>query len=329
MKKLLSPLRSELRAGRRAVLCTVLGIEGSAPRAAGAKMLVRADGSTLGTVGGGALEHFAALHASELLPQGRSETRQYRLDQNGAANIGMVCGGEVLLGFLCLLPESAQTLSALDALDRALSGHENAWLQTEYRKDGTAELTVTVGEDLHGEGARLPKEPTLAVWEDSVLFTEPVSERFTVYIFGGGHVGAALVPALAAVGFPVTVFDARQELAVKERFPLADRVVCGDYGSIAETVQILPEDYVVVMTPGHGADFQVLCQALNTGASYIGCIGSRKKVAFVNARLQEAGFSDAQIARIHAPIGLPIRAQTPEEIAVSIAAELILHRHGG
>ena len=105
-------------------------------------------------------------------------------------------------------------------------------------------------------------------------------------------------------------------------------MLCGPFEALLPEVQIAPEDYFVVMTPGHKADLAVLRQALRTDATYIGCIGSAKKVAYINGQLRQEGFSEAQIARIHSPIGLPIGAQTPEEIAVSIAAQLIQHRHG-
>ena len=139
----------------------------------------------------------------------------------------------------------------------------------------------------------------------------------------------ALVPALYAVGYAVTVYDSRPALADPARWPQAERVLCGPFEEAFSGLEIGPADSIVVMTPGHRADYQVLRQALRTPAGYIGCIGSAKKVAYVNGCLKADGFSEAEIGRIHSPIGLPILAQTPEEIAVSITAQLILHRHGG
>ena len=153
-----------------------------------------------------------------------------------------------------------------------------------------------------------------------------MSRAGRVYIFGGGHVGRALVPVLAGVEFRVTVFDNRPDFAKQEVYPDADCVILGNYQDIREKVCIGPEDYVVIMTPGHQADRAVLLQAMRTEATYIGCIGSRKKIAATNAFLMENGIPEEALTRIHAPIGLPIQAETPAEIAISVAAELILHR---
>ena len=329
MKKMISAILQRLREGQRVVLCSILESSGSTPREAGAKMAVFADGSQLGTVGGGAVERLAAQHALALLHAGRSETKPYSLHANPAEDIGMVCGGSVLLGFQCFFPERAAELAALTELEALLDAACSVWLKTEYRADGEAELTVIPREDLHSEDARLPSKPVLEKTSRGLTLTEPVAKRYMVYIFGGGHVCAALVPALAAAGFPVTVCDERPELAVPERFPQAKQVVCESYEDVFARLRILPEDYIVIMTPGHEADLRVLAQALKTEATYIGCIGSAKKVAHVNARLRELGFTDRDLARIHAPIGLPILAQTPEEIAVSITAQMIFHRRGG
>ena len=115
-------------------------------------------------------------------------------------------------------------------------------------------------------------------------------------------------------------------MAQPEVFPQAQQVVLGDYTRIGDFLTLTQDDYAVVMTPGHQSDFEVLEQVLRTPATYIGCIGSSRKVAAVKARLMAAGISEADTARLHSPIGLSIGAQTPDEIAISIAAEMIAHR---
>lgn len=328
MKDLISAAEQRVQHGERAVLCCVLEAEGSAPRGAGARMAVLADGTTLGTVGGGALELEATRRAGELLEAGRSEVRSLALHRDVPESLGMVCGGSVLLGFHCLVPEDRAAVSVMERL-AALPEGMPAWLRTVWHPDGTASLTLTEGEDLHSEGERLPNKPVLNRTEAETVFLEPIFTPERVWIFGGGHVGRALVPALAAVGFAVTVVDERPALADPARFPAARQVLCGSYAELLPTLTLRHEDYAVVMTQGHLADLEVLSAVLRTPACYIGCIGSRKKAAFVNDQLREKGFSEAELARIHSPIGLPILAQTPEEIAVSITAEMILHRHGG
>ncbi|MBO4915965.1 MAG: XdhC family protein [Oscillospiraceae bacterium] len=309
------------------MLCEILRSDGSTPRGAGAKMAVFDDGTTLGTVGGGALERLAGARAAELLRESRSETKEYRLSPNKEEDIGMVCGGDVLMGFYCCDPARAEDMAAFDALRDILGNNGTAWIKTEFDASGGARLSVIEREDIHSESERLPTEPKLTRTERQTVLLEPAARHETVYIFGGGHVGAALAPALSAVGFHVVVYDTRPDFVTKERFPTAKQLLFGSFENVLDTVRITPEDYVVIMTPGHKADHMVLSQALRTEATYIGCIGSSKKVAYINQRLAEEGFSEEDIARIHSPIGLPIRAQTPEEIAVSITAELILHRH--
>ena len=147
-----------------------------------------------------------------------------------------------------------------------------------------------------------------------------------VFIFGGGHVAQALVPALAAVGFRCVVLEDREDFCRPELFSGVEetRLIRNDDPAAYE--DITAEDYIAVMTRGHKDDLTVQAQALKTQAKYIGVIGSRKKTAAVFARLKEMGYTDADLARITTPIGLDIKAETPAEIAVSITAQLIMLR---
>jgi xanthine dehydrogenase accessory factor len=144
-----------------------------------------------------------------------------------------------------------------------------------------------------------------------------------VYIFGGGHVAQALVPALAAVDFRCVVLEDREDFCRPELFPGVEETRLIQNGDPAAYAGITAEDYVAVMTRGHKDDLTVQAQALKTPAKYIGVIGSRKKTAAVFAKLRDMGYTDADLQRITTPIGLSIKAETPAEIAVSIAAQLI------
>ena len=164
---------------------------------------------------------------------------------------------------------------------------------------------------------------------DVTLYAEPLSRPGTVYLFGGGHVGRALVPILAMTDFRVVVCDQRPDAASREALPQAAEIYCLPYeDAFAHLPPVTAADYIVIMTPGHQADFEVLRQALATPARYIGCIGSRRKVAATREKLLAAGFPAEEIDRIWSPIGLPIGGDTPAEIAVSIAAQLIACRSG-
>ena len=161
---------------------------------------------------------------------------------------------------------------------------------------------------------------------DDAHFTHPLPIGERAILFGAGHCSVALCPLLTTVGFRVTVVDNRPELTTRERFPTADAVLCCDLAHINDAVTIGDDDYVVIMTNGHRHDFVVEEQVLRGQYAYIGVIGSRTKTASVNALLRQAGISEEAIAAVHTPIGTAIKAVTPEEIAVSIAGEMICVR---
>jgi xanthine dehydrogenase accessory factor len=160
------------------------------------------------------------------------------------------------------------------------------------------------------------------------IYVQPVGLHGTAYVLGAGHCGKSLVPLLSMVGFRTVIVDDRAEFANLERFPDADSVVVP--ASFENAFDLLPIDeqsYVVIMTRGHMFDRVALAQALRTPATYVGMIGSKKKIAQTFATLREEGFTEQDLARVRAPIGLDIGAETPEEIAVAIAAEIIKARH--
>lgn len=150
-----------------------------------------------------------------------------------------------------------------------------------------------------------------------------------VCIFGGGHVAQALVPALAAVDFRCVVLEDRPEFCRPALFPGAEETRLIDYARVSDFVDLTPEDWAVIMTRGHQDDLLVQAQVMRTPVRYIGVIGSKQKTANLTAKLLGMGFTSQDFRRVCAPIGLPIRSETPAEIAVSIAAQLILDRAGG
>ena len=164
---------------------------------------------------------------------------------------------------------------------------------------------------------------------ERVLFAQPLVRAGTVYLFGAGHVSRALAQILAMAEFRTVVYDQRPEAAWRAFFPDAAERICGPFEEALDRLEpITEEDYAVIMTPGHQGDYEVLSQVLRTPAKYIGCIGSRKKVAAARERLLADGFTAAEIDRVWAPIGLPIGGETPAEVAVSVAAQLIACRSG-
>lgn len=334
MKRLLDAMLCALARGEGVVLCSILAASGSTPRGAGAKMAVFADGHTEGTIGGGAVELAAGKLAREVHGSKQSLVHGYCLAPNEVADLGMVCGGNVTVYFQYFDPADEKGCALLAGIAGLLGENCNSWLI--YRMDDGCVSAMGTYDEAHGlrftdcitpEALRpmLLSNAFMKKGEPS-YYVEPLTQAGCAYIFGGGHVGAALVPVLASVGFRVVVFDNRPEFATPEHYPCAERVILGDYLDISAHLTLTADDYVCIMTPGHQADREVLLQVLRSRATYVGCIGSRHKIAATNAYLLENGIEQAELARVHSPIGLELYGQTPAEIAVSIAAEMILHR---
>ena len=328
MREFIGKILHELEAGRSVELVTVLEAGGSTPRGAGAMLAVFCEETPIGTVGGGNVEYEAVRLAKALLERRENALRRFRFVQGDAASLGMVCGGEVTLHFQHLSPEDKDMAALFRRLKTATGETANVWLVRRLEE----ERVVCMGLATRGERLVLEDFPEELLQRKAVFrggwFTLPVVSAGRVYIFGGGHVSQALVPAIAAVGFRPVVYDDRPEFADPSLFPQADEVLCGSFEALKGSISITPDDYVVIMTRGHQADHEVLAQTLRSGAKYLGCIGSRKKLALCRERLLEAGFTAEEYARVHAPIGLAIGAETPAEIAVSVAAELIAVRAG-
>ena len=326
-----SALRDELAAGRRVALASLLATRGSMPRHEGARLAVLEDGCTLGTVGGGNVERVAESRARALLA-GEKDVRlpdasAAEADRNPRAPAlewltrdanDMACGGDALLAVRMLTPDDLPTLEALlDAL-----GSRGAATLEELWADPSAPV-LRVATD-----ARLAPR---ASWDEaSATYREPVMASATCHVFGAGHVGTALVPLAASIGYRVAVYDDRPEAADPARLPSATSVSCGSFADLAAGARIGAHDAVVVLTHGHAADETVLLAVLAREArpAYVGCIGSRRKAALARARLEAAGIPAERVASVHLPIGEDILAVTPQEIAVSIAAQLIRCRAG-
>ena len=290
---------------RPTVLATIVWDDGSAPRGKGSQMLVGENGLLSGTIGGGAVE-LRSIQLAQAMLAGEPVPVLHEFKLNKSGELGMVCGGDVtVLLTAAPLVDTAWDTVAAEVL-RRVRGRIPGYLTLPM--DGSAPCVTD--------------EPETAA--DRLSLPLPVGER--ALIFGAGHIARALTPLLRTVGFRPVVFDDRPGFAVPENFPQADETICGDYERIDDYLTVTPEDYVVIMTNGHEHDFQVEVQVLRKTAAYVGVIGSRKKTAFVNQRLREAGIGEEAIAFVHTPVGTAIKAVTPEEIAVSITGEMICVR---
>lgn len=316
MQYLIESIHTLIQEKKEFVLLTIITRDGSSPRGVGASMLALKDGKQIGTIGGGAVEYEAGKHAQTLFGSKASEVQLYRLNTNQIADLGMICGGRVEVLFQYFCREDAAT-PLFDQLYSCWKAGEPACLVRTVDQGRVTNMEVQTGEDL-------PEEPQFL---DGVLM-EPVVRTSKVYIFGGGHVSQKLAPVLAYVDFRVTVCEDRAEFADRSLFPAAEDTVLAPFDQMLQHVHIGCRDYCVVMTRGHQADYEILRQLLKTPAFYIGCIGSRHKVALTHQRLLDEGFTEDDFSRIHTPIGLNIGGETPEEISISITAEMIAARAG-
>ena len=288
-------------------------------------MLVSTEGLIYGTIGGGAVEQRSIEMAKQMIDKKCTQQHHFQLRTNNEEDIGMICGGDITVLFHFIDSSKPDWEVISEKILKQMELQEGGWFI--QCLDGAQPILLNRSmNSLFGEKpeGNFPENNFPQIIGNRFWMPLPVTER--VIIFGGGHIAAALVPLLATVGFRSWVFDDRPEFTTRERFPKAEKLITGDFTHISEEVKISNQDYVVIMTNGHNHDFEAELQVLQGAFAYVGVIGSKRKTAAVNAKLREQGITDEVIAKVHTPIGTPIKAVTPEEIAVSITGELILTR---
>lgn len=337
MKELLNEM-VDLAAKREPfVLATLISHNGSTPRSTGAKMLIRQDGSTAGTIGGGILEDRVEQLAVEVFLHHSATTREYSFTGKDATTMDAICGGQVEVLVEWLDASEPGLVEFLDSLSQAVASNQQAWVLTALPSEGSASAHTLVYQDGKSRGA-LPvgfsikdineiRLPGLHQIGDRKYFIEPLDIAGTVYIFGAGHVSRSLAEFTKAVGFRTIVLDDRIDYVNSERFPTVDQlIVLDNFSDPLNGIQVDRDSFVVIVTRGHLHDRTVLTAALRTKAGYIGMIGSSRKCGLLFDELRRQGFTDDDLRRVHAPIGLSIEAETPEEIGISIVAEMIQAR---
>lgn len=345
MTELYTEAYQSLRQGRALVIATIIIASGSTPRMAGAKMIVYQDGQLSGTIGGGAVEAEAVRIAKEIFDSQAAVVCFYDLNSTGETDrLDQICGGrmQVLIEYVPATDEN-RTIYSVICEEMARSG--TLILVTLVRRDGLQWLvervvrtarkewvgSLEVVREVRSAIANLDtvrdNETVLIDQEERLYFVESIMPPETVFLIGGGHVSGEIAPLVKKVGFRTHVFDDRQAFANLERFAGVDGVhVCPGFDGLFEAFDINVDSYIIIMTRGHRFDRDVLAQALQTKAGYIGMIGSRRKKESIYQSLLGEGFEESTLAGVHCPIGLSIGAETPAEIAVSVVAELIRHR---
>ena len=326
MRNMLKTMKTHLSSGEALVLVTVIASSGATPRGAGARMLIGKSGRLCGTIGGGAVEYRSQQISAQVLTEGTSLGHDFTLTKDDVQNLGMICGGACNVYFHYLPAVDAHTITLCDTAEEQFKKGTDLWLLTEIGEDGRMGLYAP---DLGLWGIRAPQELRLSRHPERIgnLFAEQINTSGKVYVFGGGHVAQELVPVLAHVGFRCVVMDDRPEFTKKELFPGAEDVILGDLQKISDYMTIGENDYVCVMTRGHAYDTVVQAQVLRRRPAYCGVIGSAMKAAGVRKTLKEEyGLGDEELDLVTTPIGLNIKGETPAEIAISIAAQMILRR---
>lgn len=240
--------------GRKCALATIVSVNGSIPSYQNAKMLVRDDGSMLGTVGGGCVEGEVFNAAKQVMETEQAKMLDFSLGQDAAYENGLICGGQLN------------------------------------------------------------------------IYVEPVVPQPRAFLFGAGHVSKSLAQAAILAGFATVVVDDRQKFATRERFPEAEAIHAGQYEEVFPGLSINSSSYLIIVTRGHKDDLRVLRLAIQSPARFIAMIGSKRKVLSIVKELENEGVPREAFSKLTAPMGLDIGAVTPEEIAISVVAEMIAVR---
>jgi len=303
------------RAGGGGALATVARTTGSTPVPAGTKMLIGPGGRLEGSVGGGCVEADvidAGLGAALRGPV----IRTHHLNADLAGDLGLSCGGTVHIVVEPLVSDTAY-VRALEEADGARSGTLTTAL--DWAAGPVKRFTA---------GPVGPHEATAALSPDQGTLIERITQPPRVIVFGAGHVGRAVALAAHAAGFRVLAVDDRPEFADTGRFPADVTVMAAAAFDALASMALEPADAIVIATRGHRHDAMILERVAASAAGYVGLLGSRRKQAVITHALERAGVPIAALQRVRVPVGLPIGAVTPEEIAVSVVAELIAWRRG-
>jgi xanthine dehydrogenase accessory factor len=331
IKELFTVMLEKTAAGEDTALATIVAETGSSPRSAGAHMLVDTTGRVCGAIGGGTVEYNSIQYARQLLERRQSRRKTYG-HHHGGEEPGTDCGGDMDIYFQFIEGGDGRIIALMKRVLARLEKDEDLWLFIDLT-DPMDWAMALYGADVPLEGITLDDDGIKALARnkgvmitigDRRIYGEPINFAGKVFIFGAGHVAQALTPVLAGVGFRCVIYDNREEYVGRELFPAAQDLVIGDYEGIVDKLGIGSRDYIVILT--HAFDITVLRQIISKNCAYIGVIGSKPKVAMIRRQLLQDGVSEETLNNINAPIGLKIRSETPEEIAVSITGEMIMRR---
>jgi xanthine dehydrogenase accessory factor len=300
--------------GEPVALATVVGYRGSAPRPPGARLAVNARGDIVGSVSGGCVEAEVVETALLVLETAQPQLLHFGISDERAWSAGLMCGGEI------------------DVFVEKLDARFDQIAQLVRAQTPFTLTTLLSGEQIGQQIITLPRAdaaPPQTTPADTLTFSETIEPARVLYIVGASHISIALVSIAKTLGYRVIVIDPRAAFATPERFAHADALWVDYPQRVLTPAMLSASTAVAVLTHDPKVDDPALRVALNSEAGYIGALGSRRTHAQRIERLKQAGISDEQIARIHAPIGLDIGARTPAEIALAVAAQMVALQRGG
>lgn len=313
MEAILFQLIEWLQKGKEAVLVMILFSHGSTPRKAGAEMIVN-DKETYGTIGGGKVEYHATQLARECLSKRQSMIKDYRLQKDDLDQLGMICGGQMQVAFQYFTKDDLPALQVIDQL-------EPCWYDLSIQSQQW-DYHITCQKDVMHHDLPYYKKNA-----DAIYFTIPIHLCGKVYLFGGGHIAKELCWLLSRLGFHCVVIE-NGEIEIDGHDYANAQIQIIPFEQLSGHLSFTSEDYAIIITRGHAYDATILAQVLHYPLAYIGMIGSHRKIEATYTKLTlENHYTQADFERVHAPIGLSIGAQTPEEIAIAICAEIIQVRN--
>lgn len=313
--------------GRGGVLGTIIKKLGATPQGSGAKVFLGEDFRLHGTIGGGCVEAEATREARWLMGGKDTKVIHYTMTGTEVAEEGMICGGNVDIFLEPVLPVHRDLYTAIRS---CVKSGRRARIITAVGDGRFFKMVQAEDGEVWGEDPKdLPHEVTGGSFGErktlvkAGFLVEPINPKPRLYLYGAGHISQFISRIAAMVDFDITVIDDRMSFANRDRFPEAERVIAGFFDEVLRDLDPAPEDYHVIVTRGHKNDAEVLESVLTRPSAYVGMIGSRRKTKIVYDHVAGRGVDARLLENVHAPIGLDIEAETPQEIAVSIVAELV------
>lgn len=307
-------IQDQIEADKKVVLLTVAESSNSSPGRQGFKMVVTEDTELFGTIGGGIMEKDMIDYSLDLLFGKATKTikRLHHSEKTKYEKSGLICGGYQIIIFSIIGKEQSNIINSVLS---SISKKKNGELIISHNKISFNQIDNISSSYFNYESDEK--------WE----FKESIGLPLIAYIAGSGHVGLAVSQIMKSIGFYVIAFDHREDVFTVEQNEYADEIIITKYDEIGNHIIESENSYIIIVTPMHAGDKDTLKSVINKKVKYIGMMGSNRKIKSIFDALREDGVNEKLFEKIHTPIGIEINAESPEEIAISIVAEIINVKH--